>query len=234
MTPISELYKGQFYIRNLLTPYNQNYLRPNGSRAKVLGCYDYFDEQYLCLLQGGEKDGKVIDSYVFSFNEKRNGYCSFYSYKDAEWLLSAEDVIYSWKNGQLYSHNSNTYCNFFGVQYDCYITVVFNMNLFSKKTPESISELASEIWNCPDIWTNVSSYVGQRQETKLLKIDFADFESMFHAAFFRDIHSQGGIINGDQMKGNWMALKFMVDSASNLVTLSEIQLKWIDSPLNNR
>ena len=235
-TPISEIYKGQFYIRNLLTPYNQNYLRTNGSKSKILGCYDYFDEQYVCLLQEGvhttSQSEYIIPAYVFSFNERRNGYCSFYSYKDAEWLLSAEDVIYSWKNGQLYSHNNTTnYCNFFGAQYGCYITVVFNVNLFEKKTPESISELASTIWKCPIIYSNVQSYAGQRQETNISIQEFKDYESMFAAALRRDIHSRGGKINGSFMKGNWLAVQFRIDDASDLSTLSEVQLKWIDSSL---
>ena len=155
----------------------------------------------MALLQGGTNNGNTIDSYAFSFNEKRNGYCSFFSYKNAEWLLSAEDVIYSWKNGQLYSHdNTQNYCEFFGVQYDAYITVVFNINLIEKKTWQSVAELASAIWACPIIYTNVKSYGTQRQETLLLESDFSILEDMFHSAFLRDINSIGGIINGDQYR----------------------------------
>lgn len=234
-TPISEIYKGQFYIRNLLTPYNNDYIRSNGASAKILGCYNFFDEEYVALLQGGTNNGNTIDSYAFSFNEKRNGYCSFFSYKNAEWLLSAEDVIYSWKNGQLYSHdNTQNYCEFFGVQYDAYITVVFNINLIEKKTWQSVAELASAIWACPIIYTNVKSYGTQRQETLLLESDFSILEDMFHSAFLRDINSIGGIINGDEMKGNYLVCQFKKDSASNLITLSEIQVMFKDSPLTNR
>jgi len=234
-TPISELYKGQFYIRNLLTPYNKTYTRTDGSKAKVLGCYDFFDEQYVALLQGGTNSGNTIQSYAFSFNERRNGYVSFYSYKDAEWLLSAEDTIYSWKDGQLYSHdNTNEYCNFFGTQFDAYITLVFNINLFEKKTWQSVAELASAIWACPLIYTNVKSYGSQRQETELLESDFATLEDMFHAAFLRDIHSIGGINNGGIIKGNYLVCQFRKSAANGLISLSEVQVMWRDSPLTNK
>jgi hypothetical protein len=235
LTPISLLYKGQFYIRNLLTPYNKTYTRSNGTNAKILGCYDYVDEQYITLLQGGTNGSSTIDSHVFSFNEGRNGYCSKYSYTDAEWLLSAEDVIYSWKDGNLYSHDNTTdYCNFFGTQYDAYITLVFNINLFEKKTWQSVAELASAIWACPLVYTNVKSYGTQRQETALLESDFANLEGMFHTAFLRDIHSIGGINNGSQIKGNYLVCTFKKTNASGLISLSEVQVMWRDSPLTNK
>lgn len=234
-TPISQLYKGEFYIRNLLTPYNKPYLRSNGATAKILGYFDYFDGQAIQLLQGGTYSGNTIESYAFSFNERRNGYCSFYSYKEAEWLLSAEDTLFSWKDGQLYIHNNTTdYCNFFGSQFGCYITLVFNMNLFEKKQYESLGELASAIWNCPLIYSNVMSYGTQRQETELIDADFVQLEGVFHAALLRDTHSIGGINNGDLMKANYLVVKFQKDSASDLITLTEVQAMFKDSPLTNK
>ncbi len=234
-TPIGYLYKGQFYIRSLIIPYNKTYLRSNGATAKILGCFDNFDGQYIPILQGGENNGDIIDSYAFSFNERRNGFCSFYDFKNAEFALSAEDIIVTWLNGNMYLHNNTTnYCNFYGQQYGCYITVVFNISLFEKKSWMSISELASAIWACPIIYTNVKSYGSQRQETILLESDFATLEDMFHAAFLRDIHSIGGIVNGDEIKGNYLVCQFKKDSASNLITLSEIQVMFKDSPLTNR
>lgn len=232
-TPIGDLYKGQFTIRNLFTPYNKEYVRSNGATAKILGFYDNFDGQAVQLLQGGTNNGNTIESYAFSFNERRNGYCSFYSYKNAEWLLSGEDTLYSWKDGELYIHNNTTdYCKFFGTQYDAYITLVFNLNLMDKKTWGNITELASAIWRCPLIYGNVNTYAGQRQETNLVDAEFDELEGMFQAAIKRDIHSNGGKINGGWMKGNYLVVKFFKENASDLITLSEVKMTWIDSPLN--
>lgn len=77
LTPISELYKGQFYIRSLLTPYNKTFERPTGGTAKILGAYNFFDEEYICILQGGINGETTIDNYTFSFNEKEMGIAVF-------------------------------------------------------------------------------------------------------------------------------------------------------------
>lgn len=336
ITPISQLYKGQFYIRNLLTKYGEKtYYRSNGKKAKILKLYDYFNEEAVTMLQGGVSsasplgipysqreaasrwgvgfDGdplegdvitadisvtpgssngsysyevqsgddlsdminglvsainlgglftavtatnsgyqglditvgvgvitvnmtlvsalETIDSYTFSFSELRNGYSSFFSYFP-EWGLSANDIIFTWNEGQLYIHNSDTYCNFYGVQYDCEIQLVFNGNLEEKKTWLAITEIANTIWGCPLIYTNVNSYGTQRQETSLVNQEFATLEGNFYAAIKRDANSRGGKINGGTMKGNYCVITLRKSDASDYCYITEVQVKTIDSPLN--
>lgn len=230
LTPISEIYKGQFYIRSLLTPYNKTWTRPDGSLAKILGVFDYLNEEYIAILQSGSNGINSIDPYTFSFNEMRNGYSSFFDFHP-EWMVCAEEVLYSWLNGEMYVHNSSTYCNFFGVQYDAYIDVPFNQNLVQKKTWISVTEIASTIWHCPLIYTNLMSYGTQRQETNLVEGEFRVLESMPSASFKRDIYSPGGKINGAAMKGNYMVVRFQKTNASELIYLSAVSVKYINSPL---
>jgi len=233
LTPISELYKGQFTIRDLIIPYNQVRVRPLGGEAKILGTYNFQLEEYICLLQSSGLDFDPTPAYAFSFNELRNGYSSFFSYNAAEWIANAEELIYTWKDGQLWKHNNtNAHCNFFGEQFPCYITLVFNINFLQVKTWESVAEVASQIWECPLIYTSVKSYANQRQESELIEQDFADLEGEFKAAFLRDIHSQQGIINGDILKGSYVVCKFQVDTPTNEVVLSEVSILYQDSPLN--
>ncbi len=238
LTPISQLYKGQFTLRDLMIPYNKPYLRTDGSKSKILGVYNYFDEEKITVLQGGTYGGSTIDNYAYSFNEKRNGYSSMFSFNQAEWLESAEDILYMWKNGQLWKldigNPSGSYCNYFGSQYDAYITIVFNTNLVEKKSWMSVAEIASAVWDCPVVFTNTKSYANQRQESMLGDYDFATLEDMFHAAFLRDIHSIGGILEGNQLKGNYCVVKFNKTNASDRISLSEVSVKFIDSPLTNR
>jgi len=234
-TKIGELYKGEYVIKSLLIPYNKTYTQTNGSKAKILGCYNPFDEEAIQLLQGGTNGSSTISSYAFSFNEKRNGYCSFFSYTDAEWVTNIEDRIVSFKDGDLWIHdNTTTRANFFGSQYSASITLVFNMNLLEVKSWMSLTEVASEIWRCPIIFTSVKSHTNQRQESELINQHFANLEGEFKAAFRRDIHSNGGLYNGSYLKGNLMVVKFQIDNASNLVSLSEVSVMVKDSPLNVR
>lgn len=244
MTAISELYKGQFYIRNLLIEYNKPYESASGITSKILGYYDFFEEQYVCHLQAGQYASTdphsglpvlyEINNYTFAFNEKNNGYSSFFDFHP-ELSLCAEDVTYSFKNGVLWVHdNYNGYCNFYGVQATPDITTVFNQNLIQKKTWISISEVANSIWSCPVIYTNVNSYGTQRQQTNLIQADFAVLEGNQHASLLKDVNSIGGIVNGDSMKGNWVAVKFQGLNPNNFVFLSEISMKYIISNLTNR
>ena len=144
-----------------------------------------------------------------------------------------EDIIYSWKNGDLWVHNNTTTrANFFGQQYSASITLVFNINLLEVKQWQSVAEVASEIWACPIVYTSVKSYGSQRQESELINQHFANLEGEFKAAFRRDIHSRGGLVNGGFLKGSYLVAKFEIENASNLVSLSEVSVMVKDSPLN--
>ena len=234
-TNLTEIYKGQYYIRNKIIPFNKDYIKANGAIARIKGCYNFKEEEYIPLLEGGVNGSDTINNFVFSFNAIRKGFSSPFSFNQAEFLISAEDIVFSFKDGQLWRHDNTTnYCNFFGVQYDAYITVVFNTNLIEKKSWSSVAELASDIWSCPVIYGNVNSYPGQVQQTDISAAEFANLEGMFHAAIKRDVNSRGGKINGNQIKGNYLVVKFLKKNASNLITLSEVQIKWIDSPLTNK
>ena len=233
ITDLGLLYKGQFTLANYVTPYNKEILRADGSIAKVMKFWDSFENEAHTILQAGTLSGTNYPDRNYSFNETRNGFTGFYDYHP-EWALSANDIIYSWKEGEIYKHDvsGSNYCNFYGTQYDCYITLVFNMNVGQKKSFQSIAEVASTTWICPTIYTDTNSYGTQRQESNLTEYEFAILEGMPSTSLKRDSNSNGGKINGQVLKGNYIVIKFQKTNASDLVTLTEIQLKSIDSPLN--
>ena len=333
LTDLGLAYKGQFYLSQLVLPYNKDIVRSGGFKSKVMGFFDYFDNQYNVLLQGSVSDfvinsqssGQVgtyelslagnpktgdvislqltdslsttqtysytaaigdtaidmlnglladinggvdfvatfisaspysnievvsayplitvegiasityntsgdINAHNFSFNETRNGFCSFYDF-NPEWATGANDMVYTWQNGLLWKHDSNTYCNFYGDQYSAYLTAVFNNNLLLKKSWHSINEIASGTWAVPLMYTNTKSYGSQRQESSLVDAEFTILEGNPSSAVKRDANSQGGKINGDFMKGNYLVAKFEKQNASNYITLSEVSIRTTDSPL---
>jgi len=231
MIPISELYKGQYTVRGLITPFNKTWARTDGGIAKILGCYNYLDEEYLCVLQTGTIGSTILQPWTFSFNERRNAYSSYFDFTDCDFLLSAEDTIYSWKNGQIYSHDSATYCQFYGNNFPCNIIVPLNSQLIEGKTWESVSQISNVPWEIPLLYTNSLSYPGQRQESSLIPSDFTQLEHKWQAPFFRDVHSIGGIFNGNSLKGSESVINFQVANASNLVYLSEFAVHFLDSAL---
>lgn len=231
ITDLGLLYKGQFYFTQLVTPYNKSLTRSNGATAKVMGYFDFFENEYHTILQAGTGGGETTGDQHWSFNENRNAYCCDRYDFHPEWAMSAADVTYTWLGGYLYKHDSSTYCNFYGVQYSTDITVVFNDKLLEKKSWNAISQVSNGVWAAPTIYTNVNSYGSTRQETNLVAAEFTLLENMASSAIKRDGNSRGGKINGSFMKGNWCAIKFEKTNASELIYLAEISVRFTDSPL---
>ncbi len=173
----------------------------------------------------------TISPYTFSFNEMRNGYTSFYDYFP-EWMDNAQDIVYTWLSGQLYKHDNTTdYCKFYGVQEDAYITIVFNQNIHTKKSWNSLMEIANTIWTVPTMQTNTYSYGTTKQVSNLVEAEFQLLEGNPSAAIKRDANSSGGKVNGNFMKGNYLVVRFQKSGANNLVNLAEVSARFTDSPL---
>lgn len=230
---INEIYLGQYYIRGLLTTYNKTWTKADGSRAKIMGVYNYIDEEYNCILEGGTNGSETIGSNNFSFNAKRKGYSNFFDWHP-EWTMSAQEKIYSWQDGKLYVHDDTSagkFCNFYGVQYDCFLIMPFNSNMVAKKGWQGMTQLANVVWSCPEIYTQVISYDSLYQQSNLVLTDFRLKEGRFHASFLRDVNSVKGIANGDRLKGSYIVIKFQPTSSSNFVFLAAVTVKYLNSPL---
>ncbi len=131
----------------------------------------------------------------------------------------------------MWTHNNSTaYANFYGVQYNPSIKIVFNQNQNIKKHYNTITTLGNTTWIAPsqgDIKTNLG------QQSKLVQGDFRIKDDKYHAAFKRDDLSIGGLLNGNVLKGSWIELNLTPVNPQNLVDLYYIDLS-IQQPLNNR
>ena len=221
---VADIIAGGEFTAEAVT-YNGN---PGFIVRKLTSVYIYGSSSLLIQSLG------TISPYTFSFNEIRNGYTSFFSYHP-EWLANAQELVYSWLNGQLYKHDNTTdYCEFYGVQGDAYVTVSFNPSIYVKKSWNSLTEIASDIWIVPNMYTNTYTYGATKQQSSLNEAEFTVLEANPTAAIKRDANSSGGKINGNFMKGNYLVVKFQKTNANNLVNLSEVSARFTDSPLNVR
>jgi hypothetical protein len=174
------------------------------------------------------------DSYTISFDEDENKFESFHSYKP-EMMGCLNTTLLTFKDGGLWKHTTSAvYCNFYGTQYPCFIQAVFAGDLTSKKTWLSVMQNGNTVWSCPEIYTQMESDATTRQESELLETDFVNLESEYHASFLRDINSIGGLIEGNQLKGVFVVIKFQKNNPSTFVYLNSATVKFINSPLNNR
>lgn len=230
LTPISELYKAHFYLNPLITKYNKSRTNISGQgKAKIISIYDQFNEEVITVMQESVAGDDKSNPYTIGFNELRNAYTSFYDYSP-EWLICAENLIISWKNGVLYTHDSSTYCNFYGVQYKPNITLIFNQFETVKKRYNTITMLANTAW-APDSNGDIATNLGQT--SSLQTTDFLSKDDKIHAAFKRDSLSTGGLYNGNVLKGNWAKLKLKPSIGSIFVNLYYIELNILE-PFYNR
>jgi hypothetical protein len=173
------------------------------------------------------------DPFTISFDEMANAFESFYSYYP-EFYGCLNTKLFSFKDGEIWAHNNtSTYCNFYGVQGDAFITTVFNSGALDKKTFISLMETGNDIWECPVIYTQMETE-GTKQESELVTADFATLESEYHASFLKDSNSPGGLLEGDSLKGGYIVIRFEKISANSFVYLNSATVKYINSPLNNR
>jgi hypothetical protein len=226
ITPISQLYKMQSFVGNNLPNYLTSRAYAGGGIAKILGVYHFSkdrDGEFISVLQPGTG---LSSGYTLAFNEARNCYTSFYSF-NPESILNFENNLASFKNGQLYIHDSSTRNNFYGTQYSSSITFVFNKDNIIKKTFDYLTLDATAYWTSPTMG-DITTSLGQ--SSNLVTSDYEIHEGLYHGALQRDNNSLGGIINGDYLKGTWLQTK-LSNSGTNLVYLSGLYLGY---QLSNR
>lgn len=250
LTPVGQLYYGQYYLRNLVSAYNRTYIRTNGSKAKIMGYYDFFEGQAHFILQAGTLGASEILPYNFSFNEKRNGFCGFYK-DNPEMALQAAEVTYGWKNGQMYIYNDNgSDRKLFGVPFDTSITLVFNDKEQVRKKYMALGYQSSDKWVCQklssfsageNIDAIITSFINpqtgfrQSSQLKLVDIDADGTEGQITAALLRDINSGANpniaLLEGDYLLGWWLEAEFTY-KGNGFSYFYAPYLTWIESNRN--
>ena len=196
-----------------------------GGYAKVLGTYNYFEEEYVSVFQGYSGQPNT----TLAFNEYRNCYTGFYDYAP-EAITSVEGSTITFRNGKIYLHdNTTSYATFYGTQYPTSITFVFNEQGLMKKDFNAVS-----LDSYPTAWTSAASTDIQTslgQNSNLVASDYEIHEGFYHAGLMRDSNSIGGVINGDYLKGAWMQIK-LSNTSNNLVYLSGLYMNYTPSQRN--
>ena len=105
--------------------------------SKIIGSYDEDTGAY----------NIALNSEVLSFKEKADGWATRLSY-EPEFGVSMNNEYYTYKNGELYIHdNANTRANFYGVQSDTTVTLVYN------DQPSRIKNFKTLSYEGDDSWT---------------------------------------------------------------------------------
>ncbi len=86
--------------------------------------------------------------HTLSYSADAQGFPSFYSFIP-EKMVGINNYFYSFKNGQLYRHNTNANrAQFYGSFFDCTVTGIFNAKALETKLFKTIEIQSDTKWKC--------------------------------------------------------------------------------------
>lgn len=230
--PLSILYGANSVFGNLLPKYNSNLIdstdpnpgKPNQSKPAIYGLYDTFRNEYVVALETVDRfqNGSQILNYpalTYGFSESKKGFEGEYSWHP-EFMLCLNNLVCSFKGGLLYTHDGDIYDNFYGQQYDSYVTIVINEALMNDKAYLALKETANAIWASDQISTNLG------QLSSLPSNTFAWLEGNPSASFLRDQNSAGGLFNGQPLKGKWLTIRLRVTPSDKELYLTALKINY--------
>jgi len=219
---ISEKYKCQTWPGTNLP----KYLNPGdyqfGGKQRLTGAFNVRadnTEEILFMAQGSILSSVVTPGETLSFNESNNFFQSKYDI-DCDYICCAENVLYFFKNGDLYVQTTaNAYGVFFNTQYPASIKLVFNENEAIKKNFMGIAYQSNQTWfagTAGDVETNtINSQTFLKQQSLIMSQDFDVLENPYrYAAFNRDRNSMTdpniAIWEGDYLTGGLVVVKLSI------------------------
>lgn len=227
ITPISGLYKINSWATDHGVLRTGNY--------NIYGAYDSKSNNCIFSFEATDADPAA----TISFDEENNSFESFLSYHP-EFMVTLGALLITYKNGNTWTHDSELYNNFYGVQYPSTITPVFNQNAQIKKKFLSLGYRSNKVWSSPtkgDVKTSqINPQTNLQQESKILESNYEVQETATVAALNYDMNSKQderlALYEGDYLNGDYCVIKFVcpVASASELATFNMPYLNFVTSP----
>lgn len=211
LTPISDTNQMHNYFSNKCKDV-LNY----ESRVNIYGTYDVKFGEYIISFQG--KTGVIsnFEGDTLAFNEDENQWSTHYSYLPDFMCTNGINII-SFKNGSLYTHNTNAiYNNFYGVQYDSKLWFYCNLSPSNKKVFKAISLEGLHPWAMV-METPISEEDLAGQTTALLDSNFQRKEGFWYADLLMDDNTPNTVVGppllpnarfeGNPMRGVYALVK---------------------------
>ena len=145
----------------------------------------------------------------------------------AEGFITMQNKLFSFKNGQLYLHNSLTsQCNFYGNQERAKIMLLSNM---IPKVPKSYINMSIQA-NMKPVFTYMYADTPYQQSSDLIEDDFKNLEGIFYSKIYRNKliptangYSINGLLTGQNMRTK--ALKILLEFD---VSQEQLEFEFID------
>jgi len=188
------------------------------TNCKILGSFDPRNDEYIVafrFVSGGTDE-------TIAFNESINRWTTFYSFiPDCGGYIFNQ--YFTYQQGRMYTHNTNdTYNSFYGSLYPSVVQLTYNQSPALIKSFIGVIQQGNTVWSAADITTNLS------QHSSLIAEDFSKKEGVWFASLLRDDTSVGGLLNGDNLKGNWIKLR-LANASTDKIDLLAIDARHIPS-----
>lgn len=86
-------------------------------------------------------------NYTLTYSPRLKGWTSFHNFIP-EWMVSMNNYLYSFSNGNLYKHNTNpTRNSYYGTTYPSKITTIFNNEPSQTKSFKTIATNSTTAWD---------------------------------------------------------------------------------------
>lgn len=198
---------------------------------RVYGIYDVKFNEYVMafapILQSEHYPAQPAET--IAFNEKENQWSTHYEIFPENLCTNGINIL-SFKDGSLYTHNTNPLqSNFYGEQYYGEIWCILNQNPSNVKVFEALSQETNDAWECYSIITP------NGQETNLLTSDFQMKENLQYAPLWRDVNTlnvTNPLLEGDPMRDTTFLCKFRRTN-TDYNKIFAINLNYIVSNLHN-
>jgi hypothetical protein len=203
LTPISKYFQHTFFT-NLC---KKIMMCPD--KVNIYGVFDIRFGEYIISVSSFTYDRVVEPAHTIAFNEKANQWSTHYSYAPENMVGSGVDVI-TFKNGQLWKHNTNAiYNNFYGTQYASEVWVYCNLSPSNIKAFEAISLEGVKPWDVV-IETPVTNDNPTGQHTELIVGNFQMKEGFWYSDILKDDNTPNVTFprfEGNPMRGAYALVK---------------------------
>lgn len=170
-----------------------------------------------------------VPGLTLAFNEDADKWVTYYSYVP-EMMIKFLDGFYTFKDGELWEHNSNNVRNnFYGVQYTSKVSFYVNLSPTEVKTYFSMRQKSNKVWlayNRGDIRIFPSEGKPAGQLSRLRLGRFKRLQTDWFADFLRDLSDprflteDEALIKGAQLQGNVMRITLENNDTTEVRMLS--------------
>jgi hypothetical protein len=150
-----------------------------GNNNPILGMWDMHNKEYVVSIQNSDGSYNTL-----AFDEDVQGWTSFFDYKPNHGDSLRND-FYTFKNGEIWKHYSTTtnWGNFYGVNNNSTIKVVFNPDVSVVKTFKTVNYEGSTGWEVTNFYTETDTSAPIAKNIEILTL--SDMEANLFISSFK-------------------------------------------------